>query len=203
MKIFKINKGVGFAEMIVVVAIFSVISIAVANFGAEIFNFNSTAGSNLTAQSEGRRVIKTMVKELRSISPSSSGSYALSQVGTSSIIFFTDTNNDGVKERIRYFLQGTEIKRGVIVPSGNPLSYTASGETIITIIRGVQNGNTPIFEYFDQSYTGSSSALAQPVQATAVRLVKINLILDSDPNKEGGIINVTSQVTLRNLKDNL
>ncbi len=203
MRRFKTNRGVGLVEMVVVVAIFSVISIAVWNFGAEIFNFNSTAGSNLTAQSEGRRVLKTMVKELRSVSPSSVGSYALNQTATSSLIFFTDTNGDGVKERIRYFLQGNEVRRGVIIPSGNPLSYNIANESINPIIRGVANGNSAIFVYFDQSYTGTSSPLADPVQATAVRLIKINLILDSDPNKEGGIINVTSQVTLRNLKDNL
>ncbi len=197
------NKGVGLVEMVVVVAIFSVISIAVWNFGAEIFNFNSTAGSNLTAQSEGRRVIKTMIKELRSVSPSSVGSYPLNQTATSSLIFFTDANADGIKERIRYFLQGNEVRRGVIVPSGNPLTYNPANENITPIIRGVVNGNTAIFEYFDQSYNGTSSSLPEPVQATSVRLIKINLILDSDPNKEGGIINVTSQVTLRNLKDNL
>ncbi len=199
----QINKGVSLAEMVVVIAIFGIISVAVANFGSEIFNFNSTAGSNLTAQSEGRRVLKTMVKELRSVSPSSVGSYALNQVATSSIIFYSDIDDDGLKERIRYFLQDTNLKRGVVKPSGNPLSYNLANENLITLATGVANGATPIFEYFDQNYTGSSSALLEPVQATSVRLVKINLILDKDPNKAGGIINVTSQVTLRNLKDNL
>lgn len=191
------------AEIVVVTAIFGIISVAVGNFGSEIFNFNSIASSNLTAQSEGRKVLKTMVRELRSVSPSSIGSYALSQVATSSIIFYSDIDDDGLKERVRYFLQGTDLRRGTIKPSGDPLVYDLGNENLSTIVTGVTNDATPIFEYFDQNYNGTSSSLLEPVQATSVRLIKINLILDKDPNKAGGIINVTSQVTLRNLKDNL
>ncbi len=197
------NRGVTLTEIIVVSAIFSVIAVAVGNFGSNIFNFNASAQSNLTAQSEGRRLLKTMVKELRSVSPSSVGSYALSQVGTSSLIFYSDVDDDGLKERIRYFLNGTTLQRGSVKPEGSPLVYDLNDEKIVTLATGVVNGSTPIFEYFDQSYTGSSPALTQPVQATSVRLIKINLILNKDSNKSGGPINLTSQVTLRNLKDNL
>ncbi len=119
----KISTGVSLVEMVVAVAIFGVIAIAVGNFGSSIFTFNSNAGENLSAQSDGRRTLKTIVVELRGTSPSSLGAYPLAQVATSSLIFFSNIDADNLKERVRYFLQGSELKRGIIKPSGNPLTY--------------------------------------------------------------------------------
>ena len=101
----KINRGVSLAEIVVAVAVFGIIAVALGNFGSSIFIFNSNASENLSAQSDGRRILKTIVAELRSVSPSSLGAYALSQTDTHSITFFSDIDDDGLKERIRYFLQ--------------------------------------------------------------------------------------------------
>jgi hypothetical protein len=50
---------------------------------------------------------------------------------------------------------------------------------------------------------GTSSPLTQPVITTNVRLIKINLMIDVDPNRAPVIKTYTSQVSIRNLKDNL
>jgi hypothetical protein len=50
---------------------------------------------------------------------------------------------------------------------------------------------------------GTSSPITQPVTPTDVRLIKINLIIDVDPNRAPVIKTYTSQVSIRNLKDNL
>jgi len=199
----KINKGVSLTEIIVSVAIFATVAVALGNFSSDIFTLNSNAEENLSAQSDGRRILKTIVAELRSTSPSSLGAYALSQVATSSLIFFSNIDADPLKERIRYFLQDKNLHKGVIKPSGDPLVYNPADEEIIFLVRDIVNGAVPIFEYFDQTYTGTSTPLIQPVQATSVRLIKITLIIDQDPSRGTGPITVTSQVTLRNLKDNL
>jgi hypothetical protein len=109
-----------------------------------------------------------------------------------------------LKEQVRYFLQGRDFKKGVIKPTGSPLVYNQGVEQITTLVKDVSNAtSTPIFEYFDSSYTGTSSPLATPVQVTKVRLVRINIKIEKDPNRAPAPITVTSQVFLRNLKDNL
>lgn len=199
-----LKKGMTLTEIIIATAIFGVIAVALGNFGSSIFTFNSNAQSNLSAQSGGRRLLKTMVAELRSMSPSSLGAYPVAQASNSSITFFSDLDDDALKERIRYFLQGKTLMRGVIKPVGNPLTYNPANENLEQLVTDVVNGATPIFEYFDQNYTGESAALLEPIQVTNVRLVRITLLLDKDQRETGqGPIMVTSQVTLRNLKDNL
>lgn len=199
----KIKKGFTLIETLVAMSIGVAILFVVINFGGSIFSINSSAEENLSAQSDARRVLKTMTKELRSASPSSLGAYPLSQVGTSSITFFSNIDSDSYKEQIRYFLQGNELKKGTIKPSGSPLAYNPANEEILSMIKNVNNGANPIFEYFDSNYTGTSSPLSQPVQATQVRLVRITVKIDKDPNRSPGPVTATSQVFLRNLKDNL
>jgi prepilin-type N-terminal cleavage/methylation domain-containing protein len=198
------KRGFSLAEIVVVAAIAAAIFMAVFNFGTGIFSFNSSAQKNLSAQSDARRVLKNIVKELRSASPSSLGSYPITLAGTSTLTFFVNLDSDTYKEQVRYFLSGKELKRGVIKPSGSPLAYNPASEQVITLIRDINNGTTtPIFEYFDSNYAGTSTPLTQPVQITKIRLVRTTFKIEKDPNKSLGPIIVGSQVFLRNLKDNL
>ena len=45
--------------------------------------------------------------------------------------------------------------------------------------------------------------LSQPVTTTAVHLVKVNLILDADPNRLPSSVTYSVQASIRNLKTNL
>ena len=197
------KKAFSLIEIIIVVAIASAIFIAVFDFGNSIFSLNSDAQKNLSAQSGARRVLKDMAKGLRSASPSSTGSYPIALASTTALTFFVNIDSDLYKEQIRYFLQDKELKRGIIKPSGNPLSYNPASEQLITLVGDINNGASPIFEYFDSSYAGTSTPLVQPVSITEIRLVRITLKIEKDPNKSLGPLIVTSQVFLRNLKDNL
>jgi type II secretory pathway pseudopilin PulG len=195
--------GFSLVEIVVVMAIATAIFLAVFNFGTSIFSFNSDAQKNLSAQSDARRVLKNIVKELRSASPSSLGSYPITLAGTSTLTFFVNLDSDAYKEQVRYFLSGKELKRGVVKPSGSPLTYNPANEQMSTLVRDINNGATAIFDYFDSSYTGTSTPLTTPVQISKIRLIRITLKIEKDPNKSLGPIIVTSQVFLRNLKDNL
>lgn len=196
--------GFSLAEVIISVAVGGAILIAIFNFSNSIFLFNSTSQENLSAQSDGRRVLKTIAKELRSTSPSSLGSYPISQAATSSITFFSNIDSDSHKEQVRYFLQNGSLKKGVINPSGTPLVYNSANESIVTLISNVRNNaSSPVFQYFDSAYTGTSTPLSIPVSVTSVRFIKVSVEIDKYPNRSLGPIVVTTQVFLRNLKDNL
>ncbi len=197
------NRGFSVAETLVVLSILVPIVFVLSTFQKDVFSLNSSLQGGLTAQFEGGKVMRSMVAELRSMSPSAAGAYPIAQVATSTITFYADVDNDSSKEQVRYFMSSGTLKRGVIDPTGNPPVYT-SAEKVSTLITSVVNNNsTPIFYYYNSAYTGATSPLAMPVDQLVVRLVKINVIIDKDVNRPPGPINVTSQVSLRNLKDNL
>lgn len=198
------NRGTLLIELLVTVGILGFMIIAVGAFEASVLFNNKYVGSTLSSAQDARTILRTIVKELRSSAPGNNGAYPIAQTATSSVTFFSDSDGDGLKEQIRYFLSGSTLKRGSIVPTGSPLTYVSVNEKISILASNIKNEpSTALFEYYDDSYTGTSSSLAQPVTVTSVHLVKIILTIDDDPNSIPIPRTFTSQVTLRNLKDNL
>jgi hypothetical protein len=202
-KVWTCRRGFALAELLVSVGIIVLIVLAIGNFNADIFFLNSVVDSSLKAQLDARRVLRTIIAELRSVSPSSLGAYPITTSATNTLIFYSNIDSDQNKERLRYFQQGSELKRGVLEPTGSPLVYNPVNEQVETLIHDLISTTTPIFDYFTQNYTGTSSPLTPPVDPLLVRLIRVTFTIDEDPNRPPSAITVTSQGTLRNLKDNL
>ena len=199
----KYNKGFTLVETLITLAIFSVILGAIGLFARNIYYYNTVFSGGLASYDDAKKVLQPIASEIRSASQSSLGAYAVESAGDTSFIFFTDINNDGLKERIRYFLTGSTFQKGVISPTGSPLQYVTANEKITNIMSNVRNGATPIFSYYDSSYNGTTAPLTQPVSITTIRLIKITLVIDTDPNRSPLSVTATTEVSLRNLKDNL
>jgi len=195
--------GFTLPEIIVTTAIFTVILGAVSLFARDIFYYNTVFSSGLASYDDARKILRPIASEIRSAAQSSSGSYNIESANGTSFVFFSDVNADGKKERIRYFLSGTTLRRGVIMPTGSPYQYLSANETFTNVVSNVRNGTDPIFTYYDSNYDGTTSALSLPVSISNIRLVKIILIIDADPSKPPVPMTVTTQVSIRNLKDNL
>lgn len=198
------TRGFTITEILVVIAILGFITLAVSNYQVKIIEYSTSARDSLQSAQDARSILRVMVQELRSAQPGNNGAYPVIQAATSSITFFTDIDDDGLREQIRYFVSTTTLKKGVIVPSGSPLTYNPAQEKISYLAYNIKNGSsTPMFEYFDNTYAGTSSPLTQPVTVSNVRLVKITLLIDADPNRSPVARSYTSEAMLRNLKDNL
>ena len=105
------NKKTGFTivEVLFSIVILSLVALTILMFQKNIFLLNSRSQGNLAVQQEGRKVIKSMTKEFRSISQSNVGSYPISVASDNAFTFYTDADADGLKERIRYFMNGTTL----------------------------------------------------------------------------------------------
>jgi len=192
-------------EVLTTVGIFTVIIAAVAAFEANVFSYQGNASASFTALQDSEAILRTMAKEVRSMSPGNDGSYALQSAGTSTLTFYADTNGDGKKERIRYSLIGSSLFRASAIPTGSPLTYTGIAESTSTLMNNVKNSSsTPVFDYFTGAYAGTTTgALVQPVTPTSVRLIRMTVSLDVDPNRSPLPRTYSTEATLRNLKDNL
>lgn len=197
------NKGFTLLELLITMAIFTLVLSAIGYFLRDIFFYKDVFTGGLTSYDESRKVLQPIASEIRSASSSSLGSYPLEKTGDTEFVFFTDIDDNGLKEKVRYFLSGNILMRGVTAPSGSPLQYLTNNEITSEIIKGVRNGSTPIFTYYNDNYNGTTEPLTQPVSLVSVRLLKITLLIDSDPNSPPSPVVVTTEVNIRNLKDNL
>lgn len=198
------NQGFTLAEIVVVVGIFGIIVLAISSFQVNVLNNNKYAQDSLSSAFDARNILRVMVKELRGASPGIDGSFAITTAATNTIAFYSDVDGDGVKDKVRYYIATSTLRKGYIKPTGNPPVYSSANEVFITLASNIKNAtSSPLFEYFDSNYAGTSTPLTQPVTLTNVHLVKINLLIDADPNKSPNVRTYTSQVNLRNLKDNL
>jgi hypothetical protein len=169
--------------------------------------FTNAAGQSglLSGSDQARKLSFQLVSELRNASSSNTGAFALEQAGDQQLVFYSDLNNDGVVERIRYYLSSGKMLKGVVTPTGSPLAYNLGSEVVTTIQNDVANAAVPLFYYYDGSYNGvSGAALAQPVNLNAVRFVQLNLRV----YQKAGVTNtnyytVTASGAIRTLKDNL
>lgn len=198
------KRGMTMAEVIIAISIFLIIIGTVYAFEVNTFSYNKTISVALNTAQDAQVILRTLSYELRTMVPGANGSYPLVAAGTSTITFFADIDKNGLPEQIRYYMNGTSMMRGTISPAGSPYVYNPATETVKQIATNIRNSSsTPIFEYYDGTYDGNDAALVQPVAVSAVRLVKISLNIDYDPNAPPISRVYTSQVTLRNLKDNL
>ena len=196
----KLKIGFTLVETLVSVSIFVIIVIVLSLFSKNMWIYNSFLGNELDSVNMARTALKTMIAEIRTASSGSNGAYALNSANSNSITFYSDIYDNGLKEQIRYFLNGTDLQKGVIIPTGIPLDYT-NNETITTLASNVINST--IFNYYDKNYDGTTAALATPVDVSNVRLIKVTITTDKDPNRPPSPITVSTQVSMRNIKDNL
>ncbi len=170
-----------------------------------VLSFNTTAYDGLSAQADLLKVMNVWSLELRAATPAENGAFPILTAATNTLTYYSDVDDDGIVERVRYFLSGTKMRKGIIEPTGSPLTYVAANETVIDQIQGVVNSATSIFQYYDSSYTGTASStapLVQPVNTSVIRLIKLTIEVDRDTRRPPGPTQMITQVSLRNLKDN-
>lgn len=198
------SKGFTLMELLIAIGIFSLVITGSTWFVIHGLRYNNIIWEQLAVQNEGRRAVQNFVDDIRRSEESSLGAYSLAKTDEYEIIFYANIDEDNAKERIHYWLDNGTLKRGITNPTGNPLSYPTADENIVDISHSVVNfqKNVPMFLYFDENYTGAESALTEPVTVIEVRLVKIQLELEKDPNKTPVPLHVESLGQIRNLKMN-
>ena len=197
--------GFTLVEILVVTGLIVLVGLAIANFGRDIFWQNLVWSRELVAESEAKIAMRRLMAEIRTAEPSNTGTYPIESADKSNFIFYSDINNDGKRERLRYFLDGQTLKRGETAPSGQPYVYDLNTEDVSTLVNDMINPNNLIFSYYDRDYDGavSSPSLAEPIEVKNIRLVKVEFLIDANSAQAPVPIYLSSQVMMRNLKDNL
>jgi prepilin-type N-terminal cleavage/methylation domain-containing protein len=195
------SRGFTLIEVVIVLSIIAIVGEIFFTFQRDVISHNSMIQSGAVAEDSMRAVLRQFVGEIRSAGQAVNGAYLLDSVATSTIIFYSDIDSDGQTEKVRYFLEGTDFKKGVTEPTGSPLVYLSSEEKIRTVAKSVINGSADVFSYFDENYPVNTDPLDQPVDVAKVRLVKINLGFDPNPSRPLQPMWISSMIMIRNLKN--
>lgn len=195
------KQGITLVEVLVSIGIFAFLTIGITSLFLTSWKYNKIVWEQLKTQNEGRKVTRDFTNELRVASLSSIGAYPIESASSSQIVFYTNIDSDSLTERVRYFLSGRTLRKGVIKPAGSPLAYNSANEVIAEIAHDLVT-STVLFSYYDSDYTGAEAQLPSPVDVTQIRVVGISLTLEEDPNASPIPFHIESKVMLRNLKDN-
>jgi len=198
------NRGFTLIEILVAMGIFILLIGTITAILSYSFKSRNVIWEQLSTQNEGRKVVQDFTNELRTAAQSSIGAYAIEAAATSSITFYSNIDTDSWRERVRYFLSGTIFKKGVLKPSGSPLSYNPANEVVTEVVHDIANATTSVFTYYGESYNGvtNTSSLSYPIDVTKIRVVGIKLRMEENPNLSPAPFIVEGKAEVRNLKTN-
>ncbi|MEI6650684.1 MAG: prepilin-type N-terminal cleavage/methylation domain-containing protein [Candidatus Moraniibacteriota bacterium] len=199
----KLIAGMTLVELIVSIFIMTVGMAGFSMLFLRSWNMNRFILETGVASAAASRGVDKLVSDLRKIRQGDDGSYPMVLGNGLELTAFLDIDNDGTTERIHYFLQNGSLKRGVAKPdtTHQPVSYP-SGETVTTIANFVVNTvDKPIFYYYNDNYPGDTvnNPLHTPVAVQDVRLVKVRLIVNINPNRAPEETTIESFAEFRNL----
>lgn len=197
------NKGFTLLELLVAMGIFSLVILAATWIFISGLRYNTIIWDQLQGQTDGRRAVKEVVDIVRKAEESSIGSYSIVSAEDNELILYANVDTDSYREKVRFWLDETTLKRGITKTSGDPLGYSGT-ESVVEVAHYIVNiaEGAPLFEYYDESYTGSEVALLTPADVASIRIVKIQLEIEKDPDKTPVPLHVESMVQVRNLKSN-
>ncbi len=191
-----IKRGFTLAEMLVVIAMTGVIGLAMQYAIQYFYRANAYVLQGTGAINSARNGVTETTSNLREATYGDDGSYPISSVGTSTIVFYSDVDKDGGVERVRTYLIGKTLYRTVTNAGGNPPSYTGQTPATTTLATYVSNGtSTPIFKY----YNNVGTELTGTVNLAQVSSIGMTLMVDINPLRAPDIYTLTQSATLRNV----
>lgn len=191
------TKAFSLVETLVVVALTTLVGMGLFAMIFHFYRSNAFLLEATSAVESSSRGISTTLESLREATYGEDGSYPIASVATSSITFYADLDLDESVEKVRFFVSGDVLYRGLTEPAGNPPTYAGQSETITTIATYVKNAtSTPAFRYFNDS----GVEMTGTITIANVRTVRARFDVDINPLRAPNILTLEGAATLRNVK---
>jgi len=200
-------KGLTLIEMLMSIAIFTM------GIGGFTLLFSKTWKANSYVLESGQSSMKAsqgvnrIVDYIRRAKQADDGSYPVRSADGNELVLFSDYDKDGATERLHFYKSGSNILMGVTNPTVTlPKTYPANDQEIINVVSDVVNeSDEPIFYYYNKDYPGDdvNNPIATPVVShlADIRLIKVYLEINTNPNKLPNNVEIQSFVEMRNLND--
>lgn len=197
--------GFTLVEVMMAIVMFAFIAGGASLFAVYYFQNYSFSFEENQLIGQTQSSFTTMIREIREARMADDGAWALAQTDDNTFVFYSDVTNDGRSDRIRYFIQGTELKKGVTQPTAVPVTYPTSNEIVTTIAYNVSNAGQPLFRYFNGNHPGDTvnNPLVANQRILNTRYVEIYIRTTIPDGPTTLPFELRSGVQIRSLKDNL
>jgi len=161
-------KGFTLIEIFIVIFLISFLIGVVIFFVISLSNYSAFFVSTLGSEKEIDMTLSNLAREIRSLNYSSNGAYPIEYASTTAIIFYSDIDNDGLTERIRYYLENGILKRGIIKPFGSPPVYNQTNEKIWNMVYNIEDFR---IIYYDELL----NVLNPPIENYKIKIIKVEI----------------------------
>lgn len=191
-------KGFTLTELLITISVFILGLSAVTASVLGLYRAYYYTFQQMQAIEEARNGVEIMVKQIREARQGDDGAYIIENADDYEFIFYSNVDKDSATERVRYFIEGSDFKKGIVKPAGDPPIYVIDSENISILSKYVRN-QPPIFHYFD----GDGNELPAPARLKDTKTMRVYLVVNVDPSKLPQDFVLENEVQLRNLKTNL
>lgn len=201
------RNGFTLVETLVALAIFTL------GIAATVLIFSKTVKNKAYALEMGKsafvvsRSMGDLTQYLRRARQSDAGSYPIVSAKDNDLVIYSDYDKDGKTEQLHIYLSNGIVYLDVHDPSAAfpplyapPVNNPNNGTTVVLAKQIVNTPTDPMFSYFDKDYP-QSSAVATPADVSEIRLIKLFLKINIDPNRAPDNIQQETFIEIRNLND--
>lgn len=199
------HSGMTLIEALVAITIFT---LGIAGFTllfSKAWTANHYALEMGQASMNASQGVNKLVKYIREARQSDNGAYPVVSADDNDIVFYSDFDRDGKTERLHFYRSGANLIMGIRRPSSSfPITYaTGDGETQTIVSNVVNAANNPVFAYYDSHYPEDSfnNPITTPATVPNIRLIRVNLHINIDPNRPPDNVQIQSFAEMRNLND--
>lgn len=188
----------------IMVAIIGGVATLFAGYFMQSYSFSFDENQNIN---QAQQAMTVMIRQIRKTRNGDDGSWPIITAEDNNFTFYSDIDGDGRTDRIRYFLNGTMLQKGVIPPTQVPVTYPSQNEVISTIVNNIDTSTAPLFTYYNGEWPDDtvSNPLSGEQRIVDTRYVDVNIRINTSSGS-GSIVTpfqLTSGVQIRSLKDNL
>lgn len=202
-------RGVTFVEMIVTIAIVSIVITGASVFFVRMWRLHGFTIETAVASMTAQRGVSEAVEHIRRARVSQGGEFPIDKAEAHNFSFYEDYDDDGVVERVRYFVEGSRFRVGVTDPRvvDGVSTYPDDDDDVRDAAYYVVNATAgmPTFTYYDANGKIFASADAEthvmPLPITdigEIRMVKILLFVNPDAIRAPDHVRIQSFVVIRN-----
>lgn len=194
------EKGFTLVEMMVVVAVYTLVMFAVMQSIGVFYRYNAYSLAQAQQVNQARRGMDVIIRDIREMTFADDGTFPLVIMEPHRIGFYSDIDRDDSVEYVEIELASTTLEKRIYNAAGNPPVYDAIADEVHTLSTFVQNldQGTSTFFYFN-SEGDRATALTT---VTDVVYVEAQIIVNIDPVRDPGEFMLRSSAALRNLKEN-
>ncbi len=197
------SRGFTLVETIVVIALFTILTLAIFGAVTQIYKYNSATLEQANEIEVARSGLLTWVRDAREMTYGANGAFPIGRAENHRMGFYSDIDKDLNVEYVEYRLSTTTLFKHTYEPTGNPPVYSTTTPTRTeTLSLYVQNlpQSQVTFRYYNENGVLINNPAAM---ISDIRYIRMNLIVNIDPARSPGEFMLQGSATPRNLKENL